>query len=67
VAKYYSPSGKAIQDTAVTPNVVVADDEDNAGPDDEDSTPDTTEQEKPKKTQDDQLNKAVEVLKARSS
>ena len=25
VAKYYSPSGKAIQDTAVTPNVVVAD------------------------------------------
>jgi carboxyl-terminal processing protease len=36
VAKYYSPSGKAIQDTAVTPNVVVADEE-NVGPDDEDS------------------------------
>ena len=29
VAKYYSPSGKAIQDTAVTPNVLVADDTDN--------------------------------------
>ena len=68
VAKYYSPSGKAIQDTAVTPNVLVADEEENAGPDDEDSQPDTTDQEaKPKKTQDDQLNKAVEVLKARSS
>ena len=25
VAKYYSPSGKAIQDTGVTPNVVQAD------------------------------------------
>src|SRR6202035_1800315 len=29
VAKYYSPSGKAIQETAVTPNVVVADETDN--------------------------------------
>ena len=25
IAKYYSPSGKAIQDTAITPNVLVAD------------------------------------------
>src|SRR5271157_5186831 len=25
VAKYYSPSGKAIQDTAITPNILVAD------------------------------------------
>jgi carboxyl-terminal processing protease len=25
IAKYYSPSGKAIQDVAVTPNVLVAD------------------------------------------
>ena len=33
IAKYYSPSGKAIQDTAVTPNVLVADtDEDAALP-----------------------------------
>ena len=29
VAKYYSPSGKAIQEVAVTPNVLVADDTDN--------------------------------------
>lgn len=68
VAKYYSPSGKAIQDASVTPSVLVASDDDSAGPDDEDSVPDTSEQEaKPKKTQDDQLNKAIEVLKSRSS
>ena len=36
VAKYYSPSGKAIQDAAVTPNVVVAaGDDDSALPDDD--------------------------------
>src|SRR4051794_12389309 len=36
IAKYYSPSGKAIQDTAVTPNIVVADVDDDAGlPDDD--------------------------------
>jgi carboxyl-terminal processing protease len=68
VAKYYSPSGKAIQDVAITPNVLVADADDAIGPDDEDSAPATPEQEaKPKNTVDDQLNKAVEVLKARSS
>jgi len=69
VAKYYSPSGKAIQDTAVTPNVVVADAiDDGAGPDDDDSSaaPDTKE-EKQKPAVDDQLNKAVEVLKSRAS
>jgi carboxyl-terminal processing protease len=68
VAKYYSPSGKAIQETAVTPNVIVADEEDNAIPDDDESQPPAQEQEaKPKSTQDDQLNKAVEVLKSRAS
>jgi carboxyl-terminal processing protease len=68
VAKYYSPSGKAIQEVAVTPNVVVADEEDNAVPDDDEEQPASPEQEaKPKNTQDDQLNKAVEVLKSRAS
>ena len=69
VAKYYSPSGKAIQETAVTPNVLVADDTDNAiSEDDETAAPNTTEPEaKPKNTQDDQLRKAVEVLKSRAS
>src|SRR5262249_50476263 len=39
VAKYYSPSGKAIQDAAITPNVLVADVDDSiVSPDDEDGT-----------------------------
>jgi carboxyl-terminal processing protease len=68
VAKYYSPSGKAIEDTAVTPNVLVADEIDNFVSDDDDQEPSAAEPEaKPKNTQDDQLNKAVEVLKSRAS
>ncbi|MGA7421962.1 MAG: S41 family peptidase, partial [Candidatus Sulfotelmatobacter sp.] len=68
VAKYYSPSGKAIQETAVTPNVLVADDTDNVISDDDDEEPAATEPEaKPKNTPDDQLHKAVEVLKSRTS
>jgi len=69
VAKYYSPSGKAIQDTAVTPNVVVADASDDAVvTDDEDGGAATPEEEaKPKNTVDDQLNKAIEVLKSHNS
>jgi len=68
VAKYYSPSGKAIQETAVTPNVLVADDTDNVISDDEDAEPTAAEPEpKPKNTQDDQLHKAIEVLKSRAS
>src|SRR5437868_8184902 len=34
IAKYYSPDGKAIQDASVTPNILVADSEDNDGNDD---------------------------------
>jgi carboxyl-terminal processing protease len=69
VAKYYSPSGKAIQETAVTPNVLVADETDNVISDDDDQEPASPEQPeaKPKATQDDQLQKAVEVLKSRTS
>ena len=70
VAKYYSPSGKAIQDTAITPNVLVADAvDDGVSPDDgEEAAPATPEQEsKPKPVNDDQLNKAVEVLKSHAS
>ena len=70
VAKYYSPSGKAIQDTAVTPNVMVADAvEDVVTPDDEDggATNPPEDEAKPKNQVDDQLNKAVEVLKSHAS
>src|ERR1700677_2067367 len=70
VAKYYSPSGKAIQDVAVTPNVMAADSsDDDAGlPDDDEAAPDKSaaqKDEKPKNVPDDQLNKALEVLKNR--
>jgi carboxyl-terminal processing protease len=67
VAKYYSPSGKAIQEVAVTPNVLVADETENVAVEDEgqDSAPEP--EAKPKNTQDDQLHKAVEVLKSRAS
>ena len=68
VAKYYSPSGKAIEDTAVTPNVLVADEIDNVISDDDGAEAAPAEPEaKPKNPQDDQLHKAVEVLKSRSS
>jgi carboxyl-terminal processing protease len=69
VAKYYSPSGKAIQETAVTPNVLVADELESAVPDDDGQEPAPAEPDaaKPKNTQDDQLHKAIEVLKSRAS
>jgi len=69
VAKYYSPSGKAIQDAAVTPNVLVADAiDDGISPDDDGAAVPNDNEEKPQKnTVDEQLNKAVEVLKSRAS
>jgi carboxyl-terminal processing protease len=74
VAKYYSPSGKAIQDAAVTPNVLIADStvEDDSGLPDEDAAAEPGDKadkkdEKPKNQVDDQLNKALEVLKNRES
>ncbi len=69
IAKYYTPGGKAIQDSAVTPNVVVADvDEDAPVPDeDENALPaDQTKKVQPQ-PQDEQLQKAIEVLKNRTS
>src|ERR1700678_3606178 len=62
VAQYYSPSGAAIQDVAVTPNVMVADSsDDDAGLPDEDEQPaaDDKKDVKPKSQQDDQLNKTL--------
>jgi len=67
VAKYYSPNGKAIQETAVTPNVLVADETDNVISDDEGQESAPEPEAKPKSTQDDQLHKAIEVLKSRTS
>jgi carboxyl-terminal processing protease len=65
VAKYYSPSGKAIQDTAITPNILVADaNDDFISPDEDENAPDEAQQEKQKANQpDEQLNRAIQVLK----
>jgi carboxyl-terminal processing protease len=64
VAKYYSPSGKAIQDTAITPNVLVADtDEDAPLPDEDQDTAAPDENKTKTPQQDEQLRKALEVLK----
>jgi carboxyl-terminal processing protease len=68
VAKYYSPSGKAIQDTAVTPNILVADTEDEVALPDEDqesAPPDEGKKQPPQ--QDKQLHQAIQVLKNRTS
>src|SRR6516165_3725640 len=67
VAKYYSPYGKALQDTAVTPNILVADSSDEylVPDEDENTQPDEKQQqEREKKTApDDQLKRAIDVLK----
>jgi carboxyl-terminal processing protease len=63
IAKYYTPKGKTIQDNGINPNVLVANADDQIVlPDDDDgNTP-----EEPLKTQpkeDEQLRRAIEVLK----
>jgi carboxyl-terminal processing protease len=58
VAKYSSPSGKKIQDEAVTPNVVVA-----ASQDNDDQAAGAAKAPKP----DDQLIKALDILKQKSA
>ena len=69
IAKYYSPKGKTIQDNAVTPNVLVADSDDDGNlPDDDDNAAPTEQQEvKPAPQTDEQLQKAIQVLKHRAS
>ncbi len=65
IAKYYSPDGKAIQDTGVTPGTLVADNEAQVEYDENgDAIPSATpEKAAPKKLEDDPVvKKALEVL-----
>jgi len=65
VAKYYTPNGKAIQDAAITPNISVADNNDDfVLPDDDDSNSANDEPQKKAKTMenDQQLQRAIQVL-----
>jgi carboxyl-terminal processing protease len=64
VAKYESPSGKKLQDDGVTPGVVVASNLDNANDDDDDATP---APQKPSVSVDEQLTKALDLLKAKAA
>jgi carboxyl-terminal processing protease len=62
IAKYYTPNGKIIQDTGITPNVLVASSDDIATiTDDDDNT--TTEETPKAPKEDEQLRRAIEVLK----
>lgn len=80
VAKYETPSGKKLQDEGLTPPVAVASAQELASADDDDDTPDggastaTVNSSKPsvpvvKPTAkiDDQLNKALDLLKAKAA
>jgi carboxyl-terminal processing protease len=68
VAKYYTPSGKAIQDAAITPNVMVADVEDDVAlPDEDQESAPADETKKQRSQQDEQLQKAIQVLKNRDT
>ena len=72
VAKYYTPKGAIIQDNGITPNVKVASSDELAFiPDDDDggaaaTTPDQQQQKETKPKEDDQLKKAIDVLKAKA-
>ena len=66
VAKYESPSGKKIQDEAVTPNVLVAPNIDQYLAEEETTEPQQTAQ-KPESHPDDQLNKALDLLKQKNA
>lgn len=71
VAKYESPSGKKLQDDGVTPDVLVASNIDlSAGGDDDSVTPPDTQATpttKPSVTVDDQLTKALTLLKNKAA
>ena len=63
VAKYYTPNGKVIQETGITPNILVASNDDVLTiSEDEDNTT-SEEPQKPQQKEDEQLRRAIEVLK----
>jgi carboxyl-terminal processing protease len=65
VAKYAAPGGKKIQDDAIQPNVVVASDNPDLLPEEQSASPSSQQKVQTQHT-DDQLNKALELLKAKA-
>lgn len=66
VAKYYTPNGKIIQDTGVTPNVLVAANDELTVISEDDDSNSTEEPQKTQPKEDEQLRRAIEVLKAKT-
>jgi len=62
IAKYYTPQGKIIQETGITPNIQVAAVDDVVLPDEEDNSANPEETPKPQSKEDEQLRRAIEVL-----
>ena len=71
VAKYESPSGKKLQDDGVTPGVVVASNKDNTDADEDEgaatATPAPQAAQKPGVSVDEQLTKALDLLKSKTA
>jgi carboxyl-terminal processing protease len=69
IAKYYTPSGKAIQDTSITPNIAVADADEQDIVQLDDDAAETPEPEKKPRTDatDLPLQRALAVLKTKAS
>jgi carboxyl-terminal processing protease len=65
VAKYYTANGKVIQDTGITPNVLVAANDDLIVISEDDDNSPTEEPQKTQPKEDEQLRRAIEVLKAK--
>jgi len=65
IAKYYTPGGKIIQDTGITPNIQVASASDLIAVNDDEEGASPTEPQKAAPANDEQLNKAIQVLKAK--
>jgi carboxyl-terminal processing protease len=65
VAKYYTSNGKVIQDTGITPNILVAASDDIITISDDDDSSTTEEPQKVQPKEDEQLRRAIEVLKTK--
>src|ERR1041385_4384163 len=66
IAKYYTPNGKIIQENGITPNVLVASTDDLPVISDDDDNNSSEEPQKPQHKEDEQLKRAIEVLKAKT-
>lgn len=66
VAKYYTSNGKVIQDTGITPNIPVASNDEIVAISEDDDSNTTDEPQKAQPKEDEQLRRAIEVLKTKT-